>query len=247
MPERYKRAPITEAVIEIRYAGSVESDLLAKVSADFKAVYPLHDPLVNYDVTVGLPPPNVRREAVTQVNQATGHRLSSRDQAEILLLWPVTFVVSQLAPYPGWEMFFGRFGRDWTIWKKAAGYRKITRIGVRFVNRIDIPQADRMIEETDYLGVYAKLPEAFGPVTAYGVQAQFPPDDEGCRLTLNSGSVPSPLVDHSSVLLDIDIAKEVSPPQNDEEIFVLLDNIRTKKNVAFESCITEQARELFRR
>jgi len=247
MPERYKSAPITEAVIQIRYAEPAEADLLAEAGADLKAFYPSQHPLVNYDVTVGLPPPNVRGEAVTQVNQATGHRLSSTDQAEILLLWPLTFVVSQLAPYPGWEIFFGRFRRDWNIWKKTAGYRKITRMGVRFVNRIDIPQVDRVIEETEYLCVYAKLPGAFGPVAGYGVQAQFPPDDEGCRLTLNSGSVPSPLVGHGSILLDLDIAREVNLPQNDEDMLVLLDKIRTKKNAAFEACITDEARELFRR
>jgi uncharacterized protein (TIGR04255 family) len=247
MTERYRRAPITEAVIEIRYAEPAGTDLLAKVCADFKTTYPFQHPLVNYDVTVGLPPPNVRGEAVTQINQATGHRLSSMDQAEILLVWPLTFVVSQLAPYPGWDVFFGRFERDWNTWKRAVGYRKITRIGVRFVNRIDIPQVDRVFEETDYLRVYAKLPESFGPVTGYGVQAQFPPDDEGCRLTLNSGLVPSPLVGYGSVLLDMDIAREITPPQNDEDIFVLLDKIRTKKNAAFEACITDQAREFFRK
>jgi uncharacterized protein (TIGR04255 family) len=202
---------------------------------------------VNYDVSVGLPPPNIRGGAVTQVDQADGHRLSSKDQAEMLLLWPLTLVVSQLAPYPGWEFFFGRFERDWRIWKRVAGYRKITRIGVRFVNRIDIPQADRVIEEDNYLKVYAKLPDTFGPVTGYGVQAQFPPDEEGCRLTLNSGLVPSPLMGHGSILLDLDIAIEVNPPQNDGEIYVLLDKIRAKKNTAFEACITDHARELFRK
>lgn len=247
MPEQYKRAPITEAVIEIRFAEPADTDLLVKISADLKATYPFQTPLVNYNVTVGLPPPNISREAVTHVNQAKGHRLSSMDQTEILLLWPLTFVVSQLAPYPGWEIFCGRFVSDWIIWKKAAGYRKITRIGVRFVNRIDIPHAGHAIEEIDYLGIYAKLPETFGPVAAYGVQAQFLPDDEGCHLTLNSGLVPSPLIGYGSILLDLDIAKEVNPPQRDEEIYVLLDKIRTKKNAAFEACITDRARELFRR
>ena len=40
MAERYKRAPITEAVIEIRYAEPAETDLLAKVCADFGTTYP---------------------------------------------------------------------------------------------------------------------------------------------------------------------------------------------------------------
>jgi uncharacterized protein (TIGR04255 family) len=169
------------------------------------------------------------------------------DQTELILLWPQSFIVAQLAPYPGWDNFFGRFARDWKTWKRGVGYRKVARVGVRFINRIDIPQVNRVIEEADYLNAYAKLPDEFGPVIAYGVQAQFLPDDKGCRLTLNSASVPSPLLDHGSVLLDLDVGVETNPPQNDEDIYTLLNEMRAKKNAAFEACVTHRARELFQR
>jgi uncharacterized protein (TIGR04255 family) len=161
------------------------------------------------------------------------------------LLWPAQFVVAQLAPYPGWIDFFGRFVRDWEVFKKATGYRKISRIGVRFINRLDIRIVGKLIEESEYLNLGPKLPDSFGPFTAYGLQAQFPPDEAACRLTINSSSVPSPLLDHGSFLLDLDIARDRAPPQNDEEIYRLLHEIRVKKNAAFEACITAKARELF--
>lgn len=82
-------------------------------------------------------------------------------------------------------------------------------------------------------------------MTGYGVQVRLPLPDIQCNLTINSGAVPSPLLDHGSFLLDIDIAMESNPPQKDADINELLERIRNKKNAVFEACITDRARELF--
>jgi uncharacterized protein (TIGR04255 family) len=65
-------------------------------------------------------------------------------------------------------------------------------------------------------------------------------------LTLNSSSAPSPLLGHAAFIVDEDIAKEGDPPQNDDAIYALLNQIRVKKNEIFEACITPRARELFK-
>lgn len=240
----YKRPPITEAVIEMRFAEPAEAAHLEKTIADFRPYYPAHRAVMNAGLAVGGVPmaPN---NQVAQIKIDQGHRLSSHDETELIVLWPLSFVVAQLAPYPGWDQFFDRFARDWKTWKKAMGYRKIARVGVRYINRIDIPREGLSIEESDYLTVYAKLPSEFGPMLAYGLQAQFLPDSEGCRIGLNSASVLSPLLGHGAILLDIDVAVEPSPPQNDDDIYSLLNKMRTKKNVTFEACLTDRARELF--
>ena len=70
--------------------------------------------------------------------------------------------------------------------------------------------------------------------------------DIRCILTLNTSSAPSPLLGHAAIIVDIDIAREGDAPQNDEEIYALLNEIRVKKNDIFEACITPRARELFK-
>jgi uncharacterized protein (TIGR04255 family) len=239
----YKRPPITEAVIEIRYAEPAELTLLADAAAHFKSEYPAQQKIMNAGVAVGgvpLPPHDA-----LQIKFDQGHRLSSVDQTELVVLWAPSFVVAQLAPYPGWSHFFNRFTRDWKTWKRVVGYRKIARIGVRYINRIDIPAKGPVFDESEYVKVYPQLPPEFGPVVTYGLQAQSPPDAEDCRVTLNSASVLSPLLGYSAILLDIDVAMEPTPPQNDEDIFVLLNKMRVRKNAMFEACLTDRARELF--
>jgi uncharacterized protein (TIGR04255 family) len=242
----YKRPPITEAIIEIRFATAIDADAIAKTGAAYRQLYPSEQIAKNVNVAVDVAgrendPPRA------QINEETGHRRSSADLTELILIWPFTFVVSQLAPYPGWREFFARFVRDWTLWKKAVGYRKIGRVGVRYINRIDIPvvAGSPTMEEAEFLNVYPHLPEALGVTFGYGVQALLAIQDIGCKLVLNSSVVPSPLLNHTSFMLDQDIAKEVDLPQRDEQLYELLEEIRVKKNSVFESCITDRARELF--
>jgi len=156
------------------------------------------------------------------------------------------FVFSQLAPYPGWDLFFERFHRDWVVWKRTHGYRKITRIGVRYINRIDIPITESIVRHEEYLNVYPHTPSQFQALTAYNVAMQTLFPEIGCVLTLNSSSAPSLLLGHGAFIVDQDIAKESDPPQSDDGIYALLNQIRDKKNEVFEACITPRARELFK-
>jgi uncharacterized protein (TIGR04255 family) len=233
-------------VIELRFAEPIPTSAIEGVSADFHLDYPLQHTIRNVGVTVGMPVGLQDRPTAAIQQEEIGHRRGSSDLTQLMLLWPSQFVISQLAPYPGWDGFFGRFVRDWPTFKKATGYRKIVRIGVRYINRLDIRIVDKLIEESEYLNLYPKLPASFGPFTAYGLQAQFPPDEADCSLTVNSSCVPSPLLNHGSFLIDLDFSRERNPPQNDEAIYNLLNQIRAKKNAAFEACITDKARELFR-
>ena len=242
--QAYKQPPITEAVIEIRFATPNDDATIAKASGDFKSHYPQEDAATNVAIQLYLPT-GMEIKTMAQTLEKKGRRRSSMDQTQLVLLWPDNFVISQLAPYPGWDAFFERFRRDWEIWKRGIGYKKISRIGVRYINRIDIPLSGPLLEYERFLNIYAYLPESLGPVSSYAVQAQLPLQEIGCKLTLSSGLVPSPVLRHVSFVFDQDIAKEETPPQNDDEIYNLLNEIRVKKNIVFETCVTDEARRLF--
>lgn len=245
MADLYKRPPITEAVIGITFAESLDPAKLGKVDKKFTKIYPQHIEVQNFDVKILLD--EAGRANADDTTVAKGHRRSSVDADELLVLWPSAFVVSQLAPYPGWEAFIVRFERDWKIWRRVAGYREIRRIGLRFINRIDIPIVDDKVEHEKYLNIYARLPDLIGSVNGYSTQIATEIEDIKCLLKVNTGTVHTPLLEHSSFLLDIDIGRMTDVPQRDEEILALLSEIRVKKNEVFESCITKRARRLFQK
>ena len=247
-PTSYKHAPITEAVIGINFATSMNSADVDRVSDKFSSHYPQHQRVENVNIAVQLPA-GQKDTPTTEIDRDPGHRRSSSDMTELLVLWRSAFVVSQLAPYPGWDVFFQRFVRDWKVWKRVMGFQTIGRLGVRYINRIDIPVSGPVVEHETFLNVYPKLPDIdiLGPVEAYAVQAVLPIVGIGCKLTLNSAVVPAPILGHASFVIDQDIAKEVDPPQSDDAIYELLNEIRARKNNVFEACISNRARELFQR
>lgn len=241
----YPRAPITEAVIEIRFQEPVPKDLIEKVRVRVldQGHYLLIDPWNMRTVQI-----DMASVVASVAREATGYRASSLDGADIFLMTTASFSVSRLAPYTEWESFYESAIRDWEIWKRAVGYQRIQRVGVRYINRIDIPsKPGERIQLEDYFTCYPEAPEGTGfPALAnYAMQLQLHGGPDGCNLIINGASVPSPLLNHASFVLDLDISKEGDVPQKDEELWGLIGRIRGYKNTAFESCITDPARALF--
>jgi uncharacterized protein (TIGR04255 family) len=244
----YKRPPVTEAVIGIQLAGQISEADLRKVSSHFGDLYPGQQQVKTGVVQVVSLPDS--RPPVTNVHENVGYRRTSDDATEIILFMPNTLIISQLSPYPGWDVFFRRFTRDWRLWKREMGFLAISRVGLRYINRIDIPINPNFLEQgfinqEEYLNVFIQLPSVLGPTSGYTGQAVLPMNDLGAQLVINTAVVPPPLLGHTSFLLDIDIGKIQAVPQRDEDIVNFLNLARNKKNFIFEACITDRARELF--
>lgn len=242
-PEGYKYPPVTEAVIGVNFADDLSKTQLKSASDKLAKNYPIHQQLQNISVNLDLSPQaGKNRKTITEIAEL-GHRRSSQDMTEIALALPNSLVVSQLAPYPSWATFSNRFKRDWKLMKKTLGYREIKRIGVRYINRIDIPATDQLVHNEKFLNVFPQVPEILGPLMAGAVQTTSYFEDIKCTLTLNSGVVASPILNHISFLLDLDVSRELDVPQSDTDIFELLETMRVKKNEVFEACISQRARD----
>ena len=240
---QYRQAPITEAIIEIRYDQPMPRDDLDRLRDRLSDQYEFCDPITHVGVTV-----DPHRAQAKFDGSKQGFRLSSSDRADILMITSGAMICSRLAPYQGWEKFRPRAYHNWAVWKRVVEYRLVSRIGVRYINRIDIPMnGKRLIRVEDYLTVNPAYPESdFMPgLSGFTMQLTGQLGVADLTLVLNSGAVPSPLVDHFSLLLDIDVLRLQSAPQRDEEIWEMIDLLRIQKNHIFESCVTDASRELF--
>jgi uncharacterized protein (TIGR04255 family) len=244
MAQPYKRPPITEAVIEIRFEQPLDKALVDKAHARLRQQYTFSNPHNTVNVQFDL----AHKHAEFQ-EKGVGFRLSSADQADVLVISTQTFAVSRLAPYQGWDEFRPRAESNWQEWKRAVGYQKIQRIGVRYINRIDIPLSEKgNVRLEEYMNIYPQIPEdKFQKMVQFAMQNVLPLGVDECNLTLNIASMPSPLLNHGSFLFDLDIVRTVAVPQNDDEIWKLVETIRTHKNHAFEAGITDKARALFQK
>jgi uncharacterized protein (TIGR04255 family) len=239
MPQ-YKRPPITEAVIEFRFAHSSAEDICQRAANNTGKEYFYReiDKSANFKIDVAT--------GKTQTQQvSTGVKLSSIDRTDVIIFRTASFVASRLAPYLGWEHFRSRARAAWGQWRKVGGSMDLSRIGLRYVNRIDVrSEPDEPVSIENYLNVYPETPDG-PPLMGYTMQVLRDVGADDCRLVLNSGSVVAPLIGFTSFVLDLDVFRENELPLRDDELWALLEKMRQHKNNVFESCITPQARIIF--
>jgi len=176
------------------------------------------------------------------VQAELGHRLSSADRADLLLIRPPALTVSRLAPYKGWEYLFEKAQGSWEELRQVVSKPVVKRIGVRFINRIDAPSTDGAPR---LVNIYPSIPRLSDfPLKQFIVQVTQKIDQE-LQATISSLPVESPVPDRVSYLLDIDVSSDENIPRRDDEMWSLLGRMRSAKNNIFETLITSTAREIF--
>lgn len=134
------------------------------------------------------------------------------------------------------------------IWKSAAKTDEIIRIGVRYINRIDIPiDKQGKIKNEDYLNIYPHLPESIDkPMFNYLNQVTLPTPNEYWDTIITSTNMPSPRINCISLLLDIDVFRTKEIPIKEDGLLATLSEVRGIKNDLFEQCITSKTIKVFK-
>lgn len=146
----YLKPPITEAVIDFQFAQPISQKLLDKASKPIVKRFPKLEKSLSLGIELG--------QSQIQVAQSPqGYKASSEDSLDIVLLQPNNLTNSRLSPYNGWEEFQKRSEDTWSIFCKCVGKQRVRRLGVRYINRLDIPDDKVILNEWINLGI--KLPD----------------------------------------------------------------------------------------
>lgn len=243
MAQRYKRPPITEAVIEVRIGRPIDAGLLEKLQKRLSRDYPLPPQrTVHINVHLG-------DESATVKREFEGYKLTATDGASVVSVTPRLISTSRLAPYEGWDQFVKQAVRNWRVWRRIVGWRDIARIGVRFINRVDVSNPkDEPVELERYLNISPRLPEiGQKALNDFSINIKMPLGQGDLNLILNASSAPSPLVKTTSFIIDLDVSRDTDLPTDDEGLWDCIAGVREQKNAVFEACITDRARDLFGR
>jgi uncharacterized protein (TIGR04255 family) len=154
----YRRPPITEAVVELRLGDQIDIDQVDRIKDRLADDYPI-SPQTIQNISLIAGPGNQNR---TQV-EFGAYKLLSADATNAAVISRQHITNSRLAPYNGWEDFTEQAKRNWTVWRKVAGWHPISRVGVRYINRIDVPNPDeKPLPIDDYLVFRPIFPEFEG-------------------------------------------------------------------------------------
>jgi uncharacterized protein (TIGR04255 family) len=234
----YDGAPLTEAVIEFRFAEPLNAKTLELLRRRFARPGWREEHTVEIEFKIG--------EAGAPKQKIVGYKFSSDDGVRVIQINNISFACSAMSPYPGWDVFTEFLFESYNNWKKEAS-RKLIRIGVRYINRFDVPiSSENAIKIENYLNFrLPTLPLFDKPMDGYAIMISSGIVSDNLGANLNSAVIASPLIDHIGLTLDIDLYRwEVDVPQNDSDIKALLDLIRLRRTEIFETCLTPASRTL---
>ena len=238
----YKNAPITEAIIDLQIkpgTGLALSDI-ERAWQDEETRYPTKSSIMFAigEMEVG------EQVSASARSQQTGFKYSSSDGKSIFQSRLNGFTLSRLAPYESWEPFCAEARRLWTAYRERLRPDKVSRLAVRYINRIDLPA--QQAELKDYFRTSPEIsPELPQVMEQFFMRVMLRQDDVRARSVINMAPVQSPHPGGVSIVLDIDLFRDEEVPQKEAEIWSIFEKMREKKDQILEACITDRTMELF--
>ena len=239
----YSKAPLTEAVLDIRVELPSEITLqdLKKVQEGEEDSYPRREESL---LVVGHMSMGAQVSASAQ-QTPNGYRFTSQDNRQIFQARTDGFTFSRLAPYETWESFQDEARRLWEVYRPIARPKNIKRLALRYINRLDLPLP--LKDFKDYLRTIPEIsPDMSQGLSGYFMQLQLPQPELEAMLHLNQTLIPPPGPNLVSVVLDFDLFCKDNVPNDDQDIWKRFEILRTRKNEIFEACITNKTRRLIR-
>jgi uncharacterized protein (TIGR04255 family) len=244
---RLAHAPIAEAVIEMRARAEVpfeESTVRGRL-VPLLSAYPQIESQSEFEhemqFGLGREPVQTHRDLGWK-----GLRCESADHVHIVQFNRDGFVFSRLRPYDHWEQFYGEAIRLWNVHRDIAHPSEIQRLGLRFINRIELPLDGPRPD--DYLHMPPEVLTGL-PLSRSGFFHRDVLGVPGYPYIVTIVRTVQPIQTGVSkrfgLLLDIDVFSTEPFDLRDELLTQRLTEMRWLKNKAFFGSITERALESF--
>lgn len=248
---RYRNPPIDEAVCEFHFRPGPDWDLTipGKLHSALAAEYD-GKPRNQRFVDVGV---EIKRDERSNLRYGQGLSkvlLFTEDEKRAIGVGPDVLSVHMLRPYQrpeapeesGWDEFRPRIATALEAYWSVADPVGVRRISIRYINRIVIPEPVVRIE--DYLRCAPPSVEGLPDrVNSYMSRTDYGYED-GTRLVLAQGTI-FPPSGEIGFLLDIDVFRETKEVVTGAQALARADELRSLERDAFETVITDTARELF--
>jgi uncharacterized protein (TIGR04255 family) len=242
MERKYRKPPIAEVVCEFRFIPGNPWDLTVPglLYEKLQGQFPKRQLVKKAESRDVAEANGIRKE----ISLETWARFLRNDEKAFTQVGPDLLSVNHLEPYPTWEGFEPLIRQCFDAYKAAASPRGIRRIGLRYVNRVEISYPE--IEKKDYLQFYPyvgpDLPQQFEAFIA-GIQVPFEGDRDTLRLQLTSAELQTQ--GNVAFLLDLDYFLSKPEAVDFQGVFDWVRVAHEHILTVFEACLTDRLREQF--
>lgn len=236
---RYAKAPVKEAIIHLQIEAALSIDRLSEGLLPNLLGYSA-SPIVDSKLTGRIRGGALQAEAS---QEPAGFILTKAEGNRKVQVRVDGFSFSWLAPYDRWEPFREEAKQIWSAYSAMAGSPKIVRLGLRYINQLDLPLPIRDLR--DFVRTFPEVSSDLEQsLEGFFLQLRSPISDLDATMILNQTLVPPPRPDVAAMILDIDLFRNFNSGPSDEEVWRVLERFRVRKNMIFEGCITNRTREV---
>jgi len=238
-----KKAPITEALIDIR----------VKLPSDFdvKDIHSMYEPIKEeYPETQEQRISEVKFELKTKgfvkplSDKINGYRYISSDKKQIVQAKMDGFTFSRLHPYIKWEELRNEAYRLWQLYKGITSPESITRVAVRYINNLNIPMPIK--DFSDYLTAPPTVPEGLPQeVSSFLSRIVMHEPTIGASAIITQ-ALEQIVTDKVPIILDIDVFKLQPEGIAEKDAWEIMGKLRHFKNKVFFSSITDNLKEMYK-
>ena len=174
-----------------------------------------------------------------------GYLFRGADQPHAVQAQREGFAFSQLPPYVDWEELATQAKLRWGQYLKAARPKRVTRMAVRYINRIELPLP--LVDFREWIPKFpdipAPLPQAIAEMVLRMVVPV--PSKEATAIVTLALEPWSEGKTHAGVIFDIDVFRVASVPTEGDDVWNALESLREIKNDFFFEYLTPKTLELF--
>lgn len=243
MGRLYEKPPLVEAVCELRFHPEPDWDwtipglLYPKICDEF----PKKRERPRYQLALDQGRDDQKRSVQGQITQWI--QFLREDETALVQVGPRILTVNKLKPYDDWRSFRGLIERVWKAYREVVSPDAIDRVGLRYINRIEIP--DPQVEIESYLGAVPRIPDSLPQLYASWLQrTEIPLLDDNGMLVIQTGSARETDESCSIFMLDLDLRSAFEAIQLDT-VMGWIERAHSRIEEGFEACITDKTRELF--
>ena len=238
------KTPITEALIDFR----------VKLRAGFSITEldslkgELHDRYPNMDVVRrfggGFKVYDGKVEPIIEDTQIHGYLFKSDDGKHIVQFRQDGFTFNRLSPYTDWTTVSTEAESLWKVYLAKTPVELITRIAVRYINRLDIPLP--ILDLAEYFTEPPRIPNTLTQELRHFLTRFVVLDRElDATANITQALQASETPDHVVIIFDIDVYKSKESGFDVVSISGILEQLRPLKNKIFFDSITEKTARLF--
>jgi uncharacterized protein (TIGR04255 family) len=238
-----KKAPITEALIDIRVKLSSDFDIknLSSIYDSIKNQYPEKQEQLQSKVKFEPKAEEIVKSSRPEIN---GYRYFSSDKKQIVQARLDGFTFSRLHPYVKWEELRDEAYRLWQLYKDTTSPESITRVAVRYINNLNIPMPIKDFD--DYLTAPPTVPEGLPQgVSSFLTRTVIHEPSFGANAIITQ-ALEQVDTDVAPVILDIDVFKLESKGIVEKDAWEIMEKLRHFKNKIFFSSITDDLKEMYK-